>query len=215
MANSTTNIDQILSGQSQKEVTANAFFDAASPATVWGRRQSTCGGLTWGFYGGVFWSGAPVAVANGTITLPATQTVYLEADPQTGAVSQNVVGWTPGLIRLYQVVTGTTTVTSYTDWRCNAPVMNLASVSVAGGSDVTLDAVAANSQIIELTGALTGNVSVIFPDRPFEFSIANLTSGAFTLTCKVSGGTGVVIGSGKRAKVYCNGSDIVRLTADV
>ncbi len=44
--------DFIAENQAQKEVTANGIFDAGSPAILFGRRVSTSGLLTWGFYGG-------------------------------------------------------------------------------------------------------------------------------------------------------------------
>jgi hypothetical protein len=122
MANSTSNIDTIASSQASKEVTANAFFDAASPASLYGRRQSTCSGLTWGYYGGnVMVAGVSTAIANGTFTLTGSTTNYIEAEPSTGAVSSNTSGFTAGRVKLYSVVTGVATVTSYTDFRAGAP----------------------------------------------------------------------------------------------
>ena len=119
MSNSTTLLDTIQQSQAQKEVTANAMFDAASPAMLYGRRASTCSGLTWGYYGGYLSvSGTPTAVANGTLTLTASDVNYIEADATTGAVSSNLVGFTVGSIPLYEVTTGASSVTSYLDKRC-------------------------------------------------------------------------------------------------
>jgi hypothetical protein len=117
MSNSTTLLDTLTSNQSSKEVTANALFDAGSPATLWGRRASTCSGLTWGYYGGYF-NGS---IANGTVLLTASTTNYVQAHESTGAVSVNTTGFTTGKIPLYEIVTGTATVTSYTDRRSYAP----------------------------------------------------------------------------------------------
>lgn len=124
MSNSTTLIDTIATNQSSKEVLANALFDASSPAMLWGRRSSACSGLTWGYYGG-WYNGQ---IANGTVSLTASATNYLMADASTGAVTVNTTGFTSGKIPLYLVVTGTTTVTSYTDERSYAP----AALSAAG-----------------------------------------------------------------------------------
>lgn len=129
MANSTTHIDTIAQSQASKEVTANAFFDAASPGAIFGRRASTSSGLTWGYYGGRFtkadWTN--VAIANSTLSLTASATNYIEAD-SAGAVSKNTTGFTDGAIPLYTIVVGTATVTSYTDHRDgshgNYPVRN-------------------------------------------------------------------------------------------
>lgn len=119
MSNSTTLLDTISQSQAQKEVTANALLDAASPAMLYGRRASTSTALTWGYYGGYLSvSGTPTAVSNGTIALTASATNYLMAHATTGAVSKSTTAFTSGYIPLYVVVAGTATVTSYTDRRC-------------------------------------------------------------------------------------------------
>ncbi len=122
MANSTTNLDGITASQASKEVIANAFFDAASPATLYGRRASQCSGLTWGYYGGNVTKsdGTLGQVANGTIALTASTTNYVVAKKDDGAVSAATAttNWnSPDYWRLYSVVTGAATVTSYTDVR--------------------------------------------------------------------------------------------------
>jgi len=123
VANSTTNLDQLVQSQASKEVTANALWDAMSQAATYGRRASTTSGLTWGFYGGnvVVSSGAYVAVANGTLTLTASATNYIVALKADGVVSFATVStnWdnVTDYWRLYRVVTGTATITSYTDDR--------------------------------------------------------------------------------------------------
>lgn len=118
MANSTTHLDTIAASQANKEVSVNALLDAASPAMLYGRRAVTTAGLTWGYYGGTASvAGAPTTIANGTVTLAASATNYVEADPATGAVSANTTGFTSGRTPLYSVVTGASTVSSYTDLR--------------------------------------------------------------------------------------------------
>lgn len=131
MASSTSNIDNIIQSQSSKEVTANAYFDAASPATLYGRRASTSSGLTWGYYGGIVRvAGVATVIANGTLALPASSTRYIEANPSTGAVAL-VTSFTAGNIPLYTVVTGASTVTSYTDHRAFAIQAGYASADQA------------------------------------------------------------------------------------
>jgi len=124
MANSTSNLDLLAQAQQGKEITANALFDAASPAMLFGRRAAGCAALTWAYYGGVMLvSGTPTRINNGTIALSASSTLYVEATT-TGVVSSNTVGWTSGRIPLYKIYTGTAAVSSYEDWR----VMALAAV---------------------------------------------------------------------------------------
>jgi len=120
MSNSTTNLDLISASQANKEVTANAMFDAASPAMLFGRRASTTAALTWGYYGGTLLvAGTPTPITNGTVALTASATNYVEATT-AGVVSANTSAFTSGRIPLYTVVTGTATVTSYTDHRTSA-----------------------------------------------------------------------------------------------
>ena len=102
MAGSTSNLDLIATAQAQKEVTANALFDAASTAMLFGRRASTSAALTWGYYGGTM-------MVSGTPN-------YVEANI-AGVVSKNTTGFSAGATPLYTVVTGASTVASYTDQR--------------------------------------------------------------------------------------------------
>lgn len=165
MADSTSNIDAIIQSQPSKEVTANAFFDAASPAAIFGRRASTSSGLTWGYYGGRFTKadGTNVAIANGTLTLTASATNYVEAD-SAGAVTKNTTGFTDGAIPLYTIVVGTATVTSYTDHRDgshgNYPVRNGKKRigTYAYAANITVDW--GKYDLVRIT--LTGNTTLTF-----------------------------------------------------
>jgi hypothetical protein len=216
MSNSTATFDSINSTQASKEITANAYFDAASPATLYGRRASTSTGLTWGYYGGnVLINGSVTQIANSTLTLTASTTTYIEAEPTTGAVSANTTGYTAGRWPLYTVVVGTSTVTSYTDYRlATPPVTGRLSLSVAGGANVTLTAAQAANDILEFTGAITANINVVVPTQPQQWTVFNNTTGAFTLTVKTNAGTGIVVASTKRAILYSDGTNVVRVTAD-
>lgn len=124
---------QISASQANKEVTLNAIVDALSPAALYGRNAVTTAALTWGYLGGtVSISGTPTQVANGTVTLAASATNYIEANPATGAVSVNQTGFTSGRTPLYSVVTGAATVSNYTDLR----------VLGGGGGGATTDDIA-------------------------------------------------------------------------
>jgi hypothetical protein len=82
MSNSTVTFDALVQSQASKEITANAFFDAASPAAAFGRRQSTTTGLTWGYYGFTYThpqTGVLTQEANGTVLLLASKTQHVEA----------------------------------------------------------------------------------------------------------------------------------------
>lgn len=119
MSGSTTHLDLLSAGQAQKEVTANELFNAASPSMLGAYRALTSGGLTWGYYGGSFGKEDKtiVTVANGTVSLTASATNYVEMNPTTGAVTANTTGWTSGYVHLYTVTTSASTVSSYVDYR--------------------------------------------------------------------------------------------------
>lgn len=118
MSDSTSHLDLISASQSQKEVTANALLNNASPAIVYGFRSSTSSLLTWGYYGGRF---NGYAIANGTLALTQNATNYIVAAIADGSVSVSTsdTNWNDivNYIKLYKVVTGVTGVTSYEDHR--------------------------------------------------------------------------------------------------
>jgi hypothetical protein len=149
MSNSTTLLDTISSSQANKESVVNALMDAASPGTMWGRHATACNGLTWGYYGGNWQVGLTSnAVANGTLTLTASATNYIYADPVTGAVSVNTTGVPSGKIALYSVVTGTSTVTSYTDLRSYQPSATGAGTTGIYDIGVYIEGLTNNSEVV-------------------------------------------------------------------
>lgn len=205
-----TLLTTISASQASKEVVANENFIAVSSAGLFGRKYSTTTGLTWGYYGGILLvDGVLTTIADGTVALTASTTNYVEAT-RAGVVSRNTTGFTAGQIPLYTVVTGTATISSYTDQRFTAyRMIGRLSKSVAGSSDVTLTAAEARNEILELIGAITANINVIVPTVAAEWTVFNNTSGAFTLTVKTSAGTGIALKQGKRAILYGDGTNIV------
>lgn len=85
-------------------------------------------------------------------------------------------------------------------------------VAVTTGSvGLTLDQV--SKRVIIVTGALSGNVTLVFPAGiDGDWIVANDTSNAFTLSAQVSGGTNVVsipqAGPNAPTIVYSNGTDL-------
>jgi hypothetical protein len=62
---------------------------------------------------------------------------------------------------------------------------------------------------------LTADRDVILPNiNGLQWTVYNNTTSAFNLVFKVTGQTGVTVAYQKRAIVYCNGTDIVRVTPD-
>lgn len=121
MADSTNPLDQIEQAQAAHATKANELIDALSPAAFGGRRAETCAGLTWGINGGR-WGGTSVAAT--TVSLTASTTNYVVALRSTGAfsVATATTNWdnTATYARLYKIVAGASTVTSYEDHRLGA-----------------------------------------------------------------------------------------------
>lgn len=132
MADSNTNLPQLAEGQPLNRRTVNALVDALSPGSYWGRNKDTCGGLTWGYLGGVI---AGERYPNGTLPLDASSTCYIEHD-ESGTVSFNTSGFTDGRFHDYVVVTGSSGVSSYQDLR--EPNISLAMIFAAAGITLTV-----------------------------------------------------------------------------
>lgn len=211
--------DFIAEGQSQKEVTANGYFDASSPSILFGRRASTTGLLTWGFYGGeMLVDGVLTAIGNSSFALTASATNFVEAT-RAGSVSGNTAGFTAGRIPLYEVVTNATTVTSYTDrraWVQPLHVAGLLSRSMTSDANITLTAAEARNQVLRFTStvSLTTTRDVIVPLAPQIWTVSNETNGAQSLRFIGLSGTGITVANARRAIIFSDGTNIVRATAD-
>ena len=215
MANSATHLDTILQSQSSKEVTANAMHDAASPSTLYGRRASTSSGLNWGYYGGnVLVNGVLTQIPNGMLSLSASNTNYIEATPTTGAVSSNTTGFTVGRTPLYTVVTASSTISGWTDLRLAVPDSIGRMVKAMSDANTTLTFAEIRNQILEFTGTLSAGRNIVVPLIPRQWTVFNNTAGGFALTFIGATGTGVAIAAGKRAIIYSDGTNVVRVTAD-
>ena len=85
------------------------------------------------------------------------------------------------------------------------------SKSVAGSSNITLttanasDTAESSNKTIELTGALTGAISVFIPAVESEYNFFNNTSGSHDLKISATGhdANGVVIAQGAKSTVFC------------
>lgn len=63
--------------------------------------------------------------------------------------------------------------------------------------------------IVKVSGTLAANATITFSGRGGFWIVNNGTTGNYTLTCKVSGQTGVVIPQAGKRLVYCDGTDIL------
>jgi hypothetical protein len=218
----TTNllITKLDNSTNQPEVLVNAALDtldsvASGGASIFGRRNDTTTGLTWGYYGGqMMVDGVLTTISTSTLALTASVTNFVEAT-RAGVVSRNSTSFTAGQIPLFEVVTGASAITSYTDRRAwTQPDHITSKISVAVTSaDVTLSAAQARCRHLTTTGVLTANRNVIVPNDWDGIVFCNNT-GAFTTTFKTSGGTGIVVAQTKYAVLWADGTNVVRISPD-
>ena len=213
MSDSTTNIDGIVQGQGSQDLAANAFFDAASPATLGGRRASTCSGLVWGYYGGkVSIAGVITAIANGTLSLSPSLTNYIEMHPDTGVISKNTTAFTPGYLPLYSVIAGASTVTSWVDQRASWTLNDALSKAI-GDANTTLTQPEAACSTLTFTGTLTATRNITVPlVGKKQWTVYNGTGQSLQFIG--ASGTGITVATLKHAIVRSNGTNIVRVMAD-
>jgi uncharacterized protein YaiE (UPF0345 family) len=216
MSDSTSKLTQLTPAQAGKEATVNEINNAFSPVAFGGRRQSSSG-LSWDYFGArILVDGVSTDIANGSVMLSASTTNYVEST-RAGVVSKNTTGFTAGSIALYKVVAGASTVTSYEDHR---PWLKLApgklARAIASDANITLTHAEALCDILEFTSgvSLTATRNVVLPLAAKQYTVFNNTTGAQSLQFIGASGTGITVANGKRAIIYADGTNIVRVTAD-
>lgn len=86
--------------------------------------------------------------------------------------------------------------------------------NTTGGTVNITTAQAAVNTIFNFTGALTSNLTVVFPAKAKVCTIANNTTGSFTLTVQVAGqAPSVVVGQGVATQTYTDASGAYQITA--
>ena len=83
------------------------------------------------------------------------------------------------------------------------------SINVSGTGNYTLTGTELNRIAYGFTGTLTGNRTIIVPATVQQYWVTNATTGAYNFTIKTSAGSGVLVASGSRSILYCDGTDVV------
>lgn len=211
-----TQLQNLTASQASKEVPINENFDTLSALAVFGRRHPDTSGLTWAFYGGP-WpvDGAVTQLVDDTVTLADNTTNFVEVD-SAGTVSVSG-SRSADKAPLYQVTTASGVVTDVEDERCAALLNRIAygKCTIATlNANQTLTQVQSLCNSIEATGILTGVRNLVVPLVKRQWTVfANTT--VFGVQVIGATGTGVTIAVGKRAIVECDGTNVVRVTADV
>ena len=81
-------------------------------------------------------------------------------------------------------------------------------------ANTTLTAAQARNAILEFTGTLTAARNIVLPLPVQQWTVFNNTTGGFGLQFIGATGTGVTVAAGRRAIVYSDGTNVVRVTAD-
>ena len=159
-----------------------------------------------------------------SFTCAPSSTLYLWID-EAGTVTSTTTVTYPGsgVVCLGRVVTGVSTVTSVDLFnREETKILQLSSQNAGycavalTSSNVSLSRSQYENQLIEFTGTLTANVEVYVPPFPGkEWTFLDSTTGAFTVTVKVLGGTGIALTHTKTCKLWNNGVNVYRSTSDV
>lgn len=172
------------------QIRVNENFRAVSPAALFAKKDSTTTGLTLGYYGGIL---EGVSYADGTHLLTASTTRYVVAKRSDGAVSSSTdtTNWDnqADYLRMGVAVVGTSTITTWTDWR-----EAFASGGGGGGSNAWGDLTGVPAPIEDIA-ALTdpgADCLLMWDDSAGAYTHATLGTGlSFTgTTLNATGGGG-------------------------
>jgi len=164
------------------------------------------------------WTGA-----GGTLTLPAPTTVgndwfcYLRnsgsgaivADP-TGTVlidSGPTLSFQPGESAI--IVSDGTAFYTIGFGQSATFAFDYTSINVSGSGNYTLTGTELNRIAYGFTGTLTGNRVIIVPATVQQYWVNNETTGPYNFTVKTAAGSGVLVASGSRSILYCDGTNVV------
>lgn len=99
----------------------------------------------------------------------------------------------------------------------DSAIAGTTSISTTGGTTTLTDADytddEAKKAVIDVTGALTTNATIVIPNRSRVYRVFNRTTeggSSTTLTIKTASGSGLTVTRDSIAVIYCDGNDVVR-----
>lgn len=203
----------IVEGQGSQVAKANALFDALSPAALYAKDAANVSGLNIGLFGGwVMCNGVRTSISDYTGMLSASTINYVEANPATGAISKNTTGFTAGYWPLHKITTGTTTISAWEDQRPATPRITGYLAKTISDANTTLTAAEDANDILVISGTLTATRNIVISLTPRQKTVHNNTGQSLQFIG--ASGTGVTVATAKRAIVYSDGTNVVRVTAD-
>lgn len=163
------------------EVRVNENFETVEYASVYGKRHPATTGLTWGYYGGR-WSG--YSVSDGTLTLTASSTNYVVVLRSSGVISTSTssTNWnnTGVYARVYQIVTGTTTVSSVRDHRGGLyGVHGQVPTDTPGAQRRTVTALSISSGVVAVDAGLGDYFTLALNANVTSITFSNLPGSGF------------------------------------
>ena len=217
MADYATPLGTIAIGQGDQATKANALFDAVSPAACYGLKAAITSGLTLGLHGGkILLAGVITTIADQTVALTASVTNYIEAHPDTGAVTKNVTAFTAGYLPIAVVTTNTTSIvpsTGFVDSRTLALATNATLAKALSDANTTLTQPEAANSTLTFTGTRPATRDVVVPlVGKKQWTVYNGTGQSLRFIG--ASGTGITVATLKHALVRSDGTNIVRVTAD-
>lgn len=96
----------------------------------------------------------------------------------------------------------------------DAKTGDMTTIATTSGT-VTLSTSQERVNVVKCTGALVGALTLVFSGRGGSWIIWNATSGAYTVTAKVSGQTGVEVDQDSKKLVFCDATDIRDVAVDL
>lgn len=212
MADTSTPFGTLEVGQGSQVAAANGLFDALSPCSVYGLKASDVSGLSLVLHGGkVIVHGVVTTIADYTGSLTASSTNYVEAHPDTGAISKNTTSYTPGYIKIGRAVAGTATFT-WTDDR-GPRLSGALAKTLPSDANYTLTADEADNSIYAISGTLTATRNIVIPlVGKRQWTVYNGTGQSLQFIGPT--GTGITVATLKHAGIRSDGTNIIRVTAD-
>lgn len=228
MSDLTTHLDTIVQGSGSQDLQANALFDAASPAMLYARRQSTCTGLVWGYYGGnvTKCDGLQTTIADSTVSLTASATNYITAKKDDGAVycSTSTTAWNSAdYWRLYVVTTSASAATNYTDEREIARMTGLGTGLVAPVTKTASFTLGSNENEVICNGS--ASITVTLPTASLwvgrrvriktiaAYTVDSASSNVAPITSATAGTAILAATAGKWAELVSDGTNWITMAA--
>lgn len=205
------------------------WFIDSSTATVYAENFTIDHGASGAAVGAIYLNSGRLVLDNGLISLGVNGSIGIwdaggirvDVDRVRVAPKGGITG-TLGLFSASAAcyigigfdATSTNTPISQAGGTLNVAQEGAASFAVTN-ADVTLTQAQYMAEALNTTGALGANHNVVLPTiNGMTWDVFNNNTAGFTTTFKTAAGTGIVVAQTKRARLQCDGTNIVRVTPD-